>query len=106
MLRRGSKLLAMANEDNYAVAIYHGTPVVYWDKINDDIQFSDNNYKTMSTASAMTIALQDNCGLDNIRVRCSKKMGELYLVNTITNYEETLNTYDTYTFNSLINFGE
>lgn len=95
----------MANEDQYAVAIYHNTPVVYWEKFDDEVFFKHNNWKTVSTAAAMTFALEDNLGLENVRVKYSKKLDELFLVNKTTGYEETLNTYDGYAYNCLINIG-
>lgn len=58
-LRRGSKLLSTANEDNYYVMIYHDTPVLYWDKINGIVTFKHNGWKTRATASAMNLALED-----------------------------------------------
>lgn len=58
-IRRGSKLLAIANEPNYYVMIYHNTPVLHWDKNSGVVTFKHNGWKTRATAAAMNLALED-----------------------------------------------
>lgn len=58
-IRRGSKLLAIADEPNYYVMIYHNTPVLHWDKVNGVVTFKHNGWKTRATAAAMNLALED-----------------------------------------------
>jgi hypothetical protein len=80
-LTKTSKLLAVANESDYYVMIYHGTPVVYMDRITGEIRFKHNGWETKATAQAMNYALDDIYeGLPHQRVSLVK--GELKIDKT------------------------
>ncbi|MDD3412606.1 MAG: hypothetical protein PHY47_01265 [Lachnospiraceae bacterium] len=85
-LRRNSKLLQKANEDLYAVYLYHNTPVLYWDKVTNDVTLKHNGWETRATAAAMNYALED-IGVD-VRVRYTAN--NLYLEGRLLPNQETI----------------